>query len=173
RRLHAQTIAIRLEPQELEHRVVAQEQRPQSPRRHTEDQPAPPAHAFGRGHPIAKQTLTRETNSNVLHDRVLAGAGPDALAAGCDCDRRPEKDFKPRNWASSPRISSMRSSWLYLAIRSLREAEPVLIWPQFVATARSAIVVSSVSPERCETTLAYEAERAISIVSSVSVKVPI
>ena len=42
----------------------------------------------------------------------------------------------------------MRSSWLYFAIRSLREAEPVLIMPQFVATARSAIVASSVSPER-------------------------
>ena len=30
---------------------------------------------------------------------------------------------------------------------------PVLIWPQPVATARSAMVVSSVSPERCEMTL--------------------
>ena len=31
---------------------------------------------------------------------------------------------------------------------------PVLIWPAFVATARSAIVVSSVSPERCDMTTA-------------------
>ena len=42
----------------------------------------------------------------------------------------------------------MRSSWLYFATRSDRAGAPVLIWPQFVATARSAIVVSSVSPER-------------------------
>ena len=46
----------------------------------------------------------------------------------------------------------MRSSWLYFATRSVRDGAPVLIWPAFVATARSAIVVSSVSPERCEIT---------------------
>ena len=40
---------------------------------------------------------------------------------------------------------------LYLATLSERLREPVLICPQFVATARSAIVVSSVSPERCDT----------------------
>ena len=45
----------------------------------------------------------------------------------------------------------MRISWLYFASRSERDRLPVLIWPQFVATARSAIVVSSVSPDRCET----------------------
>ena len=42
----------------------------------------------------------------------------------------------------------MRSSWLYLATRSLRAGAPVLIWPLPTATARSAIVVSSVSPLR-------------------------
>ncbi len=47
-----------------------------------------------------------------------------------------------------PNSSSMRMSWLYLAIRSVRESEPVLICPLLVATAMSAIVVSSVSPER-------------------------
>ena len=52
-----------------------------------------------------------------------------------------------------PSASSMRSSWLYLATRSVRLAEPVLIWPALVPTARSAMVVSSVSPERCEMTL--------------------
>ena len=57
-----------------------------------------------------------------------------------------------RNAADSPRSSSMRSSWLYLATRSERAGAPVLIWPQLVATARSAIVVSSVSPERCDIT---------------------
>ena len=47
----------------------------------------------------------------------------------------------------------MRSSWLYLAVRSPRQALPVLICPAFTATARSAIVASSVSPERCEMTV--------------------
>ena len=47
----------------------------------------------------------------------------------------------------------MRSNWLYLATRSLRDADPVLIWPAAVPTARSAMVESSVSPDRCEMTL--------------------
>ena len=34
----------------------------------------------------------------------------------------------------------MRSSWLYLAIRSDRDSEPVLICPQLVATANSILV---------------------------------
>ncbi len=38
-------------------------------------------------------------------------------------------NFGPPYFALSPSISSIRSSWLYLAMRSLREAEPVLIWP--------------------------------------------
>ena len=42
----------------------------------------------------------------------------------------------------------MRSSWLYLATRSLRAGAPVLICPLPTATARSAMVVSSVSPDR-------------------------
>ena len=42
----------------------------------------------------------------------------------------------------------MRSSWLYLAMRSERDSEPVLIWPALVPTAMSAMVESSVSPER-------------------------
>ena len=46
----------------------------------------------------------------------------------------------------------MRSNWLYLQMRSVRLAEPVLIWPAPVATTRSAMKASSVSPERCETT---------------------
>ena len=44
----------------------------------------------------------------------------------------------------------MRSSWLYLATRSLRQGAPVLIWPVFSPTARSARKTSSVSPERWE-----------------------
>src|SRR5260370_36062698 len=49
----------------------------------------------------------------------------------------------------------MRSNWLYLAMRSVREAEPVLICPVPAPTARSAINVSSVSPERGEATEEY------------------
>ena len=54
----------------------------------------------------------------------------------------------PAYSAISPNSSSIRMSWLYLAIRSVRDIEPVLICPQLVATAISAMVVSSVSPER-------------------------
>src|SRR4051794_23376276 len=67
----------------------------------------------------------------------------------------------------------MRSSWLYLATRSERAGAPVLIWPQLVATARSAIVVSSVSPDRCDMTALYDARVAMATVSIVSVNVPI
>src|SRR6202034_995322 len=79
----------------------------------------------------------------------------------------------PRNAADSSSDSSMRSSWLYLATRSERAGAPVFIWPHPVATARSAMVVSSVSPERCDITDAYEARPARAMVSSVSESVPI
>ena len=52
----------------------------------------------------------------------------------------------PGNRATGPSSSSILSSWLYLARRSERDMEPVLICPQLVATARSAMVASSVSP---------------------------
>src|SRR3990172_3586056 len=58
------------------------------------------------------------------------------------------KASTPGKRAAAPNASSMRRSWLYLAVRSVRDAEPALIWPAFTATARSAIVTSSVSPER-------------------------
>ena len=48
--------------------------------------------------------------------------------------------LRPAYTAFLPSICSMRRSWLYLAVRSVRLSEPVLIWPQFVATARSAMV---------------------------------
>src|SRR5258706_11744978 len=54
----------------------------------------------------------------------------------------------PPYWARSPSCSSIRISWLYLATRSDRAGAPVLIWPQLVATAMSAMVASSVSPLR-------------------------
>ena len=56
----------------------------------------------------------------------------------------------PGYTAASPSSSSMRRSWLYFATRSVLLGAPVLIWQVFNATARSAIVVSSVSPERWE-----------------------
>ena len=58
--------------------------------------------------------------------------------------------LRPAYLPALPSASSMRSSWLYFATRSVRLAEPVLICPALVATARSAMVASSVSPERCE-----------------------
>src|SRR5204863_508529 len=69
------------------------------------------------------------------------------------------------NRASSPSDPSIRSSWLYLAVRSPRDGAPDFICPAFVATARSAIVVSSVSPLRCETTTPKLARWAASIAS--------
>jgi hypothetical protein len=56
----------------------------------------------------------------------------------------------PLKTSALPSWLAMRRSWLYFAMRSVRQAEPVLISPAFVATARSAMKVSSVSPERCE-----------------------
>src|SRR5215470_20426190 len=79
----------------------------------------------------------------------------------------------PGKRAALPSSSSMRSSWLYFAMRSVREAEPVLIWPAPVATARSAIKVSSVSPERWEMMELKPALRASSMASMVSVTLPI
>lgn len=52
----------------------------------------------------------------------------------------------PAYRAAEPSSSSMRSSWLYLALRSERQGAPVLIWPVDRPTARSAMKESSVSP---------------------------
>src|SRR5690625_7111720 len=67
----------------------------------------------------------------------------------------------------------MRNRRLYLATRSERHSEPVLIWPAAVATARSAMVVSAVSPERWEMTAVYPAAWAMRMAARVSVRVPI
>jgi 4-amino-4-deoxy-L-arabinose transferase-like glycosyltransferase len=56
------------------------------------------------------------------------------------------------NRAAPPSSSAIPSSRLYLAVRSERHGAPVLICPAPVATAKSAMNASSVSPERCETT---------------------
>merc|ERR1719414_2043993 len=60
------------------------------------------------------------------------------------------RQVAPAYTALSPSSSSMRMSWLYFALRSERHGAPVLIWPVHKPTAMSAIVTSSVSPERCE-----------------------
>src|SRR5215467_2274984 len=55
---------------------------------------------------------------------------------------RPRNVLAPAYFAFVPSSSSIRINWLYFAVRSARESDPVLIWPQLVATARSAMVVS-------------------------------
>ena len=62
---------------------------------------------------------------------------------------------------------------MYFATRSPRAGAPLFICPAFTATARSEIVVSSVSPLRWLTIVVYPALCASSIVSKVSVSVPI
>lgn len=62
---------------------------------------------------------------------------------------------------------------MYFATRSERLGAPVLIWQVFNATARSAIVVSAVSPERCEEIAVYPALCAILMASNVSETEPI
>ena len=46
-----------------------------------------------------------------------------------------------------PNSSSILKSWLYFATLSVLEREPVLIWPEPIDTAKSEIIVSSVSPD--------------------------
>ena len=69
--------------------------------------------------------------------------------------------------------SSMRKSWLYFATRSLLHGAPVLICPAFIATARSAIKGSSVSPLLWLITALYALCCAISTASTASLTVPI
>src|SRR5699024_10813821 len=83
------------------------------------------------------------------------------------------KALAPAYTAAESSSSSMRRSWLYLFTRSPRAGAPVLIWPAFTATDRSAIVVSSVSPLRWETIAVKPARWARLIASRVSLRVPI
>src|SRR6266540_7494089 len=91
------------------------------------------------------------------HERPRRHPGPPPglplPAPGTPHRRTSRKGLAPAYRAESPKASSMRSSWLYFAVRSERAGAPVLICPAPVATARSAIVASSVSPERCEITV--------------------
>ena len=67
----------------------------------------------------------------------------------------------------------MRSNSLYFATRSVRLIEPVFICPVPKPTAKCAMVVSSVSPERCDMTARQPAICAMSTAAMVSVSVPI
>ena len=82
----------------------------------------------------------RDENKKAPPQRCLSGAR-----------RRNQKPapliaFSPLKTALAPSCSSMRSNWLYLQMRSVRDSEPVLICPAPVPTARSAMNESSVSP---------------------------
>lgn len=70
-------------------------------------------------------------------------------------------------------LSEILNNWLYLAIRSDLDIDPVLICCVFNPTAKSAIEVSSLSPERCDITHVYPFSFANLIVSIVSVTDPI
>lgn len=65
---------------------------------------------------------------------------------------RPRPANGSTNRAVPPSSSAIPSSRLYFAVRSERHGAPVLICPVPVATAKSAMNASSVSPERWETT---------------------
>ena len=76
-------------------------------------------------------------------------------------------------FARSPSHSSIRMRRLYFAIRSVREREPVLMNPALTATARSAMKVSYVSPERWEMIEIISCSFPSAIASRVSDTVPI
>jgi len=79
----------------------------------------------------------------------------------------------PANFPLAPSSSSMRKSWLYLAKRSERQGAPVLIWPVRRPTTKSAMVLSSVSPERWETITPHPAAWAVLQAWMLSVTLPI
>ena len=80
--------------------------------------------------------------------RTITLEAADREAVELRHDNGPFAFTLPAYRAAPPSCSSMRSSWLYLAVRSDLARLPVLIWPQPSATAKSAMVESSVSPER-------------------------
>src|SRR5918999_708860 len=102
-----------------------------------------------------------------------AGPGPLHGRAPRSQRRNLRYGADPAYRAVSPRSSSIRTRRLYLAVRSPREGAPALIWPAPVATPRSAMVVSSVSPDRWETTRPNPASAAWETTSRASVSVPI
>ena len=70
-------------------------------------------------------------------------------------------------------FSSIRRSWLYFAVRSPRHGAPVLISSVPIPAAKSAMVLSSVSPERWDIIVVYPFSFASCTASMVSVSVPI
>ena len=68
---------------------------------------------------------------------------------------REAKESLPENFAFFPRFSSILRRRLYLPVLSARAGAPVLICPQPMATAMSAMHVSSLSPDRWETMTLY------------------
>src|SRR5688572_26506541 len=87
----------------------------------------------------------RDVEQEDRDERREQGEAPDAIPADCGAAaaghparlrRAPVSSFyarktaRPGKLASSPRASSIRSSWLYLATRSERDGAPVLICPQ-------------------------------------------
>ena len=93
-------------------------------------------------------------HSTTPHSKLIvcfpcSNSSPHEVSAPRERGNRKRGDYNLYPYfAVSPSSSSMRMSWLYLAMRSVRESEPVFICPELVATAISAMVVSSVSPER-------------------------
>ena len=71
--------------------------------------------------------------------------------------------------SSSP---SILRSWLYFAVRSERQGAPVLICPALTATARSAMKLSSVSPDLWRSQ-SRSRPFAVSMAARLSLKVPI
>ena len=98
------------------------------------DRTWPPLKSLSRPLPPAETPATARTNVEPLDRGWLA----------LDVVERARTGVSPAASSSS----SMRSSWLYFATRSLAAGRAVLIWPVLHATDRSAMVVSSVSPER-------------------------
>ena len=63
------------------------------------------------------------------------------------------KTDNPGKLAAAPNSSSILRSWLYYAVRSARAGAPLFSCIAAVATARSAMMGSVVSPERWEMTV--------------------
>src|SRR5699024_5142912 len=102
-----------------------------------------------RSAPAVTQQPVRDTRKNCSASAVAVQTGT------VPCANRTLyglKASRPAYVARLPSSASIRSKRLYLAKRSERDSDPVLICVAGVATARSAIVASSVSPERWETT---------------------
>lgn len=79
----------------------------------------------------------------------------------------------PAYLAPAPSSSSIRRIWLYLARRSDLHGAPVFIWPVDKPTTKSAINVSSVSPDlKCKKILSYGQSTQLSIKNMFLLKNP-